>query len=90
MTPSTSAGWLPVSLELGNEHYRTNEVANPKKAALAVSLFLMATLGIVLFGSMESLRPIFETPDGNVVMEMSHIIEVLMLTAAALILICTP
>ena len=49
----------------------------------------MATLGIVLFGSMESLRPIFETPDGNVVMEMSHIIEVLMLTAAALILICT-
>ena len=71
--------------ELGNEHYRTNEVANPKKAALAVSLFLMATLGIVLFGSMESLRPIFETPDGNVVMEMSHIIEVLMLTAAALI-----
>ncbi len=75
--------------ELGNEHYRTNEVANPRKAALAVSLFLMATLGIVLFGSMESLRPIFETPDGNVVMEMSHIIEVLMLTAAALILICT-
>ena len=75
--------------ELGNEHYRTNEVANPKKAALAVLLFLMATLGIVLFGSMESLRPIFETPDGNVVMEMSHIIEVLMLTAAALILICT-
>ena len=75
--------------ELGNEHYRTNEVANPRKATLAVSLFLMATLGIVLFGSMESLRPIFETPDGNVVMEMSHIIEVLMLTAAALILICT-
>ena len=75
--------------DLGNEHYRTNEVANPRKAALAVSLFLMATLGIVLFGSMESLRPIFETPDGNVVMEMSHIIEVLMLTAAALILICT-
>ena len=75
--------------ELGNEHYRTNEVANPRNAALAVSLFLMATLGIVLFGSMESLRPIFETPDGNVVMEMSHIIEVLMLTAAALILICT-
>ena len=75
--------------ELGNEHYRTNEVANPRKAALAVSFFLMATLGIVLFGSMESLRPIFETPDGNVVMEMSHIIEVLMLTAAALILICT-
>ena len=69
--------------ELGNEHYRTNEVANPKKAALAVSLFLMATLGIVLFGSMESLRPIFETPDGNVVMEMSHIIEVLMLTCGA-------
>ena len=75
--------------ELGNEHYRTNEVANPRKAALAVSLFLMATLGIVLLGSMVSLRPLFETPDGNVVMEMSHIIEVLMLTAAALILICT-
>ncbi len=80
-----------IALGGGSGHYQTIEVANPKKAALAITIFLMATLGIVLFGSVESLRPVFATESGDVVMrmQMSHIIEVLMLTAAALILICT-
>ena len=64
-------------------------MTDPKKAGWAVALFLLATLGIVLFGSMESLRPRFELESGVVVMEMSHIIEILMLTAAALILLVT-
>ena len=75
--------------EFQDNHYQSVEVAHPKKAALAVAIFLLATLGIVLFGSMESLRPVFETDKGPVAMQMSHIIEILMLTAAALILICT-
>ena len=72
-----------------HDHYQTAEVENPRKAALAVAIFLLATLGIVLFGSIEAIRPKFITETGTVTMEMSHIIEVLMLTAAALILLCT-
>ena len=75
--------------ELSDSHYKAKEVADPKKAGWAVALFLLATLGIVLFGSMESLRPRFELESGVVVMEMSHIIEILMLSAAALILLVT-
>lgn len=75
--------------ELSSGHYKAKEVTDPKKAGWAVALFLLATLGIVLFGSMESLRPRFELESGVVVMEMSHIIEILMLTAAALILLVT-
>lgn len=71
------------------DHYKTAEVENPRKAALAVAIFLLATLGIVLFGSIETIRPRFITEAGTVTMEMSHIIEVLMLTAAALILLFT-
>ena len=72
-----------------HDHYQTAEVENPRKAGLAVAIFLLATLGIVLFGSIEALRPTFITASGTVTMEMSHIIEVLMLTAAALILLFT-
>ena len=72
-----------------HDHYQMAEVENPRKAGLAVAIFLLATLGIVLFGSIEALRPTFITASGTVTMEMSHIIEVLMLTAAALILLFT-
>ncbi len=72
-----------------HDHYQTAEVENPRKAGLAVAIFLLATLDIVLFGSIEALRPTFITASGTVTMEMSHIIEVLMLTAAALILLFT-
>lgn len=75
--------------EFNNQHYTTKDVQSQTKAALAVAIFLAATIGIVLFGSIESLRPTFETAQGPVTMEMSHIIEVLMLTAATLILLVT-
>lgn len=75
--------------ELSGGNYCTAEVANPGKALTSVLLFLGATVGIVLFGSIDSLRPSFQTSEGVVVMQMAHIIEVLMLSVAALILLLT-
>lgn len=75
--------------ELSGANYCTAEVANPGKALTSVLLFLGATVGIVLFGSIDSLRPSFQTFEGVVVMQMAHIIEVLMLSVAALILLLT-
>ena len=63
--------------ELSGANYCTAEVANPGKALTSVLLFLGATVGIVLFGSIDSLRPSFQTSEGVVVMQMAHIIEVL-------------
>lgn len=75
--------------ELSGANYCTAEVANPGKALTSVLLFLGATVGIVLFGSIDSLRPSFQTSEGVVIMQMAHIIEVLMLSVAALILLLT-
>lgn len=75
--------------ELSGANYCTAEVVNPGKALTSVLLFLGATVGIVLFGSIDSLRPSFQTSEGVVVMQMAHIIEVLMLSVAALILLLT-
>ena len=75
--------------ELSGANYCTAEVANPGKALTSVLLFLGATVGIVLFGSIDSLRPSFQNSEGVVVMQMAHIIEVLMLSVAALILLLT-
>lgn len=75
--------------ELSGANYCTAEVANPGKALTSVLLFLGATVGIVLFGSIDSLRPSFQTSEGVVVMQMAHIIEVLMLSVVALILLLT-
>ena len=75
--------------ELETSHYRTRDVSNHTKALWSVILFLAATAGIVLFGSIEDLRPVFNVGGENVTMEMSHIIEILMLTAAGLILLVT-
>ena len=75
--------------ELSGANYCTAEVANHGKALTSVLLFLGATVGIVLFSSIDSLRPSFQTSEGVVVMQMAHIIEVLMLSVAALILLLT-
>lgn len=65
------------------------KVKNERMAALSVAIFILGTIGIVLFGSIEKLRPVFETEVETVQMQMAHIIEILMLSAAALILIIT-
>ena len=54
-------------------------------AKLSVSLFIVATVAVVVFGSVESLRPAFD----GVTVGMPLIIEMVMLTAAALILLFT-
>lgn len=75
--------------ELKSGHYETKGVQNYRAALASVILFIAATVGIVIFGSMEHLRPRFEINGETMVMQMSHIIEMLMLTAAALILLVT-
>ena len=77
---------LKVGKELDQDPEYLKRVA---KAALSVSIFVLATIAIVIFGSMESLRPVFTVGTEKVSMQMSHIIEVLMLTASAFILLFT-
>lgn len=74
---------------LGNDHYELKDVTNKRKALWSVIIFIVATVFIVIFGSFENFRP-SHLIDGNVVtVEMSAIIEILMLSAAALILLLT-
>ena len=70
---------------LNDKHVELKDVQNKFKAQLSVALFLAATFLIVLFGSIPSLRPSFD----GVTLGMPSLIEILMLTAAALILILT-
>lgn len=59
------------------------------KARWSVALFLIATFLIVLFGSIESLRPTFLVNGESVRLGMPAIIEIVMLSVAALILLVT-
>lgn len=77
------------SHEISENHFESKGVENHKKAALSVIIFILATIAIVLFGSIESLRPVFGSGNEQAPMQMSHIIEVLMLSAATLILLTT-
>lgn len=66
---------------------RKADKKNPKvksKAGLSVLIFILATVFIILFGSFAELRSI-----RGITLDMSTIIEVLMLSAAALILLLT-
>ena len=64
---------------------QAGDVVSERRAVVSVLLFLAATLLIVLFGSIEQLRPVF---DGSAV-GMPLIIEMVMLATAALILLLT-
>lgn len=72
---------------IGDDGVKTADVANANKAKWSVIIFLMATLLIVLFGSISELRPSFMVEGKAVMMDMPTIIEILMLSAAALILL---
>lgn len=71
------------------EHYESKEVQNVRKAALSVAIFVLTTVAIVVFGSVESWRPTFLVDGETKVLGMAYIIEILMLSAAALILLAT-
>lgn len=68
-----------------NEKVEVNNVKDMFKARLSVGLFLLSTFLIVLFGSIPSLRPNY----GDTTLGMPILIEILMLSTAALILILT-
>lgn len=67
------------------EAAQTGDVLSKKRAVASVLLFLVATVLIVLFGSIEKLRPVFD----GVAVGMPLIIEMVMLATAALILLFT-
>ena len=71
--------------ELDNSHVELNDIKNLFSAKLSVILFIAATILIVLFGSIPSLRP---TYDGRT-LGMPSLIEILMLSTAAIILLVT-
>lgn len=62
-----------------------NEIKKPFSAKLSVILFLVATVLIVLFGSIPAMRPSFN----GVAVDMPAIIEILMLSVCAIILLMT-
>lgn len=62
-----------------------NQIKNIVHAKISVAIFIVATVFIVLFGSIPSMRPTFNGTQ----MDMPYIIEILMLSACALILIIT-
>ena len=63
--------------------------AGQQKSIWSVSIFLLATVLIVVFGSLPELRPHFTVDGQEVIMDMPTAIEMLMLAAAALILLIT-
>lgn len=62
-----------------------NKIKSMAKARLSVILFLIATAAIVVFGSVPSLRPAFDGTPIN----MPALIEIIMLTTCAIILVLT-
>ncbi len=70
---------------LDGQHTKLTDVKNLSKARISVAIFLISTLLIVLFGSIPSLRPSFD----GAALGMPLLIEILMLSAAALILLVT-
>lgn len=71
--------------EFSTQKYELKDVKNQKAAAWSVIIFILATIGIILFGSIESIRPVFNGQS----LSMAYIIEILMLSAAAIILLAT-
>lgn len=62
-----------------------NKIKSMTKARLSIILFLIATAAIVVFGSVPSLRPAFDGTPIN----MPALIEIIMLTTCAIILLLT-
>lgn len=58
-----------------------------RKARISVGIFLLATFLIVLFGSVDALRPVFQSDGKNVPLDVPSIIEIVMLSTSALILL---
>ena len=68
---------------------KIDDVKNKRHAMLSVLIFILATAFIVLFGSFEGMRPSFLVGGETVTLGMSSIIEIIMLSTAAIILLVT-
>ena len=68
---------------------QSKKIKNVFTARLSVIIFLIATFSVVLFGSVQSLRPSFLIDGEMVMLDMPAIIEIIMLSTAGLILIFT-
>ena len=67
------------------------DVAISPKAKLSVGIFLTAALLVVVMGALPELRPAFEHDGAIKPMGMAHTIEIVMLSASALIILaCKP
>lgn len=75
--------------QFDNHKVEINDVRNGRHALLSVLVFVLATVLIVFFGSFDSWRPSFQVAGETVKLGMSAIIEIVMLSAAALILLLT-
>ncbi len=62
-------------------------VEAPVTAKIAVGIFLLAAISVVLFGSFPALRPIWQAADGPHQLGMPHVIEMVMFSAAGLMLV---
>lgn len=74
---------------LDDAHYELKDIHNKRQAAISVIIFVLATVFIVVFGSFDNLRPTHIIDGNTVTVGMAAIIEILMLSAAALILLFT-
>ena len=76
-----------MSGELMNNQNSSVSVENKKRALISILIFLFAMAVIVLLGSEESLRPVFKIESVDVRLDMSSLIEIVMLSAAAVIML---
>lgn len=74
---------------LNTKKIEITSLHNKRHALVSVLIFILATIFIVFFGSFDSLRPSFVIDGETVKLGMSAIIEIIMLSAAALILLLT-
>lgn len=74
---------------LEKENYSTSQISakDQQRAKTSVIIFLIGVLSIVLFGSIESLRPTFLVDGKLETMEMTQLIEIIMMSTAGLMLI---
>lgn len=75
--------------EITGSYRPVKELKNPLKAKLSVLIFILATIVIILFGSFKQLRPSFVIGGEVTLLDMPAIIEIVMLSAAAIILLMT-
>lgn len=75
--------------EFDDSHYKTKDVENRRSAGISVAIFLLAAVAIVVFGSNSSLRPSATVGGETFIMSMPHVVEIVMMSAAALILLLT-